>query len=472
MVIFSSETTIRKSKKFEAGIIAFAIIASFLILYFLLASGCVRQVMIYFLILAGLYISVSLTQAGVTFAVIGAILLFFERGFQWPATSAGLIIMLAGAAAVPYYYERLSRSSKVGFKKKNLKLKHEVAALENDIFNAEKGRKALEQEIEKINQLYVLGRELVEHVEIEDVIEHLQRILLNRPGVANVAVFAWGANSWKIVSCSDPEIRDRLHMFIGHQKELKKEKIIRLFHAWEYIPDKTIVFWPVRLENDNMAGVVIVADNEQAPRYLAEGNIFIPQIEMGLERTRLFTEVRERSRVDGLTGLYLRRYFIERLQTEIQRAKRYAGFFSVLILDLDLFKKVNDTYGHLVGDKVLCGVSRIFVDCVKPGDMIGRYGGEEFIILMPMRSKEEVMSIAKEINKIVAKKEFSAENVKFHVTISIGVSHYPGDGTSTDELIAKADQALYSVKSGGRNGVNEYGSLKTSTKHNENKQQS
>jgi len=465
MAAFLSENAVRKSRKIEAGIIAFAVISFFLFLYLYIASGYIRQVMIYFLILAGLYISVSLTQAGAVFAVIGTALLLFDRNCQWPITTAGLVIMLSGTAAVPYYYERLSRKSKASIRKTNLKLKQEIAELEKGLLKTEGDRSALEEEIERINQLYLLGRELVEHVEIEEVIEHLQKILLGRPGIINVAVFTWSKNRWALLSCSDPEIRDRLNAFIGHQKELRKEKIIKLIHAWEYIPDKTIVFWPIQLEKDNMAGVVIIADNESAPECVEEGRIFIPQIELGLQRTRLFAEVRERSRIDGLTGLYLRRYFIERLQTEIQRAKRYAGTFSVMMLDLDLFKKVNDTYGHLVGDKALCGISRIFVDCVRPGDLVGRYGGEEFIILIPMCGEEEIMAIAKEINAMVSKKEFSAENDKFHVTVSIGISHYPRDGATADELIAKADQALYSVKAGGRNGVREYNSNPNNTKH-------
>jgi diguanylate cyclase (GGDEF)-like protein len=197
---------------------------------------------------------------------------------------------------------------------------------------------------------------------------------------------------------------------------------------------------------------------------MEEGDIFIPQIALGLRRTRLFTEVQERSRVDGLTGLYLRRYFLERFQTEIQRAKRYSGIFSLLMLDIDFFKKINDTYGHIVGDKVLCGISRIFVDNVRPGDLVGRYGGEEFIILIPMSRHEEVTGIAKEINRLVSQKEFSAENEKFGVTISIGISHYPHDGTSLDDILAGADHALYWVKSHGRNGVQEYWKIKQKSK--------
>jgi len=441
----------------------FGVIAVFAGIYIYLASGSVRQIMICFLIPIGLYLSISWLYAAALINTFGIILLVVSQG-QWPFLSIGSALLLVGTTVIPFYYERLSELSRIVFEKNNSELKQKTAELESTLIEAEKRRSAMEDEINKINQLYILGRELVEHMELEDVLDHLQRILLNRHGISDVAVFSWEKSNWKILSCSDPELREKLHGFIGSNKELRVEKGIRQLDTPSYLPGKSIVFWPIRLEKDLMAGVLIIAENESTHRYMEEGSIFIPQIALGLRRTRLFTEVQERSRVDGLTGLYLRRYFIERFQTEIQRAKRYSGIFSVLMLDIDFFKKVNDTYGHIVGDKVLCGISRIFVDCVRPGDLVGRYGGEEFIILIPMSRHEEVLGIAKEINRMVSQKEFSADNEKFGVTISIGISHYPHDGTSLDDILAGADQALYWVKTHGRNGTQEYWKLKQKTK--------
>lgn len=446
MSIFPAEIKEMKSKSFGTAIAAAAVLAIFLALYFYMASGMLRQVMIYFLIIAGLYFSVSWVHASSVAGAVGALLLIFEGAREWPVTTGGLILMLAGTAVVPYFYERLSKLSRMEYLKTNSSLKQKISGLDSELLSLEKERNSLEHEIDKINQLYILGRELVERMEIEEVLEHLERILLNRPGVNNVGIFSWDNDKWKVLSCSDQELRDRLLVFVNGQKQLRNEKEIKQLQAPEYLEGKSIVFWPVRLEKDLMAGVLIIAENKAAGRYVEEGAIFIPQIALGLKRTRLFAEVRERSRADGLTGLYLRRYFIERLQTEIQRAKRYTGIFSILVLDLDFFKKVNDTYGHIIGDKVLCGVSRIFIDCLRPGDLVGRYGGEEFIVLIPMAEREEILYIAKEINRLVSEKEFSAENEKFHVSISIGISHYPQDGASVEALISSADQALYWVK--------------------------
>ena len=459
MSIFPDEIKAIKGKSIGTVISGISVLAAFFIVYFYLADGSLRQVMIYFLILAGLYFSASWIHAASVASITGILLLIFDRVHVWPITTAGLICILAGTAAVPYFYERLSKLTRKKFLKTNSLLKQKISGLDSELIDLEKEKSSLENEIDKINQLYILGRELVERMELEDVLGHLQRILLNRPGVNNVGIFSWDKNSWKVLSCTDQELRDKLLVFVRGQKQLKAEKEIKQLPPPEFLSGKSVIFWPIRLEKDLMTGVLIIAENESAGRYVDEGEIFIPQIALGLKRTRLFAEVRDRSRADGLTGLYLRRYFLERLQTEVQRAKRYSGIFSLLILDLDFFKKVNDSYGHIVGDKVLCGVSRIFIDCLRPGDLVGRYGGEEFIILIPMSKREEILHIAKEINKLISEKEFSAENEKFNVTISIGISHYPQDGTSAESLISSADQALYWVKTNGRNGIKEYGDI-------------
>jgi diguanylate cyclase (GGDEF)-like protein len=160
----------------------------------------------------------------------------------------------------------------------------------------------------------------------------------------------------------------------------------------------------------------------------------------------------DRARVDGLTGLYLRRYFMERLHTEIQVAKRYKTDFYIMMLDIDFFKKVNDTYGHLAGDKVLSSIAKILSDSVRPGDIIGRYGGEEFIILLPMVTKKQVSEIAENIRKNVEKQKFTEDNETFTTTISIGITKYI-ETLNEDNLISIADNALYQAKKEGRNKV-------------------
>ena len=122
------------------------------------------------------------------------------------------------------------------------------------------------------------------------------------------------------------------------------------------------------------------------------------------------------------------------------------------MLDIDFFKKVNDTYGHLVGDKVLVAVSKILFKSVRPGDLTGRYGGEEFIVLLPMVSEEQVLQIAENIRSSVQKTKFNENNFTFSVTISIGIAKYNNNTTSND-VISLADKALYEAKQTGRNKI-------------------
>lgn len=151
---------------------------------------------------------------------------------------------------------------------------------------------------------------------------------------------------------------------------------------------------------------------------------------------------RELSILDGLTGLYNHRYFHEVLTREISRAKRYPQEFSLLMMDIDEFKKYNDQRGHLQGDDLLKQISRIFSQSIRCVDMVFRYGGEEFVILLPQTPPEGALAVANRILNLVSQKAT--------VTISIGVATFPQDAATKDSLIDCADRALYQAKVQGK----------------------
>jgi len=151
---------------------------------------------------------------------------------------------------------------------------------------------------------------------------------------------------------------------------------------------------------------------------------------------------------DSLTGLYVRRYFMVKLQEEIHRAERYNKPLSVVMVDLDRFKKINDTYGHDAGDRALKTISQFFQKNIRDIDAIGRYGGEEFVMLIPDADKEAAFCLAERLRKELAKVKL--EDLP-PITISLGIATYPSDGTDIDELIKKADAAMYEAKRKGRN---------------------
>jgi len=174
------------------------------------------------------------------------------------------------------------------------------------------------------------------------------------------------------------------------------------------------------------------------------------------ERQRLLEEAgkkeyyRELSIIDGLTGVYNYRYFYEMLPRELERAKRYPQEFSLLMLDIDGFKKFNDSHGHLAGDEMLRKLGHFFKESIRVVDMVFRYGGEEFAVLLPQTPQLGAIAAAKRILNLVRK--------NLTITVSVGISSFPSDAASKEELIEKADRALYQAKCLGKDRACIYGS--------------
>jgi diguanylate cyclase (GGDEF)-like protein len=159
---------------------------------------------------------------------------------------------------------------------------------------------------------------------------------------------------------------------------------------------------------------------------------------------------------DGLTGVHNRRYLENHLASEYDRARRYGTHFSVAMFDLDHFKHVNDTYGHLGGDAVLVDVSRRVVELLRSSDMCGRYGGEEFAVVLPETNLEGARQFGERLRTFIAQVPVDFDGQEIPVTCSIGVTQFdPGMG-SYHMLIHQADLALYASKTGGRNRVTCY----------------
>jgi diguanylate cyclase (GGDEF)-like protein len=157
---------------------------------------------------------------------------------------------------------------------------------------------------------------------------------------------------------------------------------------------------------------------------------------------------------DGLTGLHNHRYFQEQLATLLENAGKANGNFSVILVDIDFFKKFNDTYGHQAGDEVLRCVAQKLKNSVRSNDLVARYGGEEMAVLLDKASQKESLEVAKKLCRMVGEEAYPiAEGVTKHVTVSIGVATYPFHGKTGADLIEFADKGLYRAKESGRNRV-------------------
>jgi len=194
--------------------------------------------------------------------------------------------------------------------------------------------------------------------------------------------------------------------------------------------------------------VFLMRDEAKVPMY------FISAGQDITERKALQLEVERQAQVDYLTGLSNRRHFIEEGEAELARALRYKKPLSLMMLDIDLFKLVNDTHGHKAGDIVLQKVSQLCEGALREVDIIGRLGGEEFAILLPETMLEKAVEVAERIRLLIAHTEIALEiGLPLHATVSIGVVTLKGKEINIDTLLHQADEALYEAKRTGRNKV-------------------
>ena len=156
---------------------------------------------------------------------------------------------------------------------------------------------------------------------------------------------------------------------------------------------------------------------------------------------------------DKLTGLYNRRYFHSVMKKELNRARRYGALLSLILIDIDYFKKINDTFGHSVGDAVLKRLSKIFKDSARKVDIVFRYGGDEFAIVCPISGSRSARIFAERLRKTIEKKQRRYNGTKLAVTISVGICKYTSVYSSIEKIVEGADKALYLAKQNGRNQV-------------------
>lgn len=175
-------------------------------------------------------------------------------------------------------------------------------------------------------------------------------------------------------------------------------------------------------------------------------------VEHLLKPNCFYSRVKHRIWLDPLTGIFNRRYFENQLSKELQRASRYEHTLSILFIDIDHFKKINDEFGHQTGDAILSDLSQTIERSLRSVDVVARYGGDEFIILLPETKKAQALKTANRLLHAIKNHDFFKDKLKIkELSVSIGVAGFPEDAGGTYELIKKADTALYQAKAKGGN---------------------
>ena len=237
-----------------------------------------------------------------------------------------------------------------------------------------------------------------------------------------------------------------------YESDLKRQ---HRFWTWEsHLQQgiRSVVYLPLIVTDHNIGSLILAS---RTPNAYSRGQIKLLekvalQIAAPIENAQLYARVEQKSRIDELTGLFNRRHFEERLQEEVSRHSRYGEMFSILMIDLDNFKSYNDVYGHPAGDILMSQIGKILRRSVRNVDQAFRYGGDEFVVILPQTAKDDAYVVAERIRGQIAGE---MEKKPISVTCSIGLASYPSDGVVGSELVEVADTALYYAKRTGGNRI-------------------
>lgn len=340
---------------------------------------------------------------------------------------------------------------------------------------AQRHSQALAECMMEVFALYNLSKSLHVSFHMDSIFHEAEELMKNLLGVTKFAVMLLDESShilrmWRANRSTYDAAREVTFKLgegvCGHVAQTGEAELIRdvsrderfLYYKGTEPRIGSFYSTPLKTRSGRIIGVLNVSKEEVdaiGERDILVYNAVATSVAQALENSKLFTETQKLAITDSLTGLYSRRYFTEIMRKEISKARRNAGVFSLIMIDVDHFKDVNDTYGHLVGDDVLKSIGAELEKNTRQEDVLARYGGEEFVVLLPGITAAAALFVAEKLREAV-KREIVIRvdgHEPRHVTFSGGVSCYPESGKTMEEIIDAADKALYSAKTDGRDRI-------------------
>jgi len=313
--------------------------------------------------------------------------------------------------------------------------------------------------IEQLKHLNVASADVGKTLNVTAACQELLAHLPNFMVAHWQAIYLIKDGAWAFTAGSTPVFSAPPANWLQHMEENDYPASMELSHALlegtPFVEAGRVTVFPLRAKQE-LLGLVIVATEtatDTTGRELVE--TLVGHTALSINNATMMEQVERLAITDGLTGVYNRRYFNSRLETELQRSQRFAHPVSLIILDIDYFKVANDVLGHLGGDAVLKQLAALLREKVRKVDIVARYGGEEFAIILPETSATNAAYVAEKIRSWIEEFPFTDQEKLPHknITSSLGVACYPEHAQTLEELIHQADESLYRAKQAGRNQV-------------------
>lgn len=334
-----------------------------------------------------------------------------------------------------------------------------------------------------LNRIFLISERLIVFDGLSDVFEHIVKtaVSLARAEAATIRVFDFNQGKLEIVKgyglsqgfLSQPPIRvgegitGRVVLtgepFIAEDVTKTDHCANKEFAKLEGI--RSVMSIPMRTQ-ERCVGCITVYRKQKEPfsaNDLLVLNIFGMQAAEAIEKTHLLNELKQQATYDHLTTIYNRHTLMRTIDKNMSLSLRHDVSSSIIFIDIDNFKKFNDQNGHLLGDKLLRDIALILKKNIRNSDAVGRFGGEEFVVLAAHTGKKQAVTLAKKLMAAVGKHVFvGKDSAKVSITFSAGIATFPEDGKTAETILKKADEAMYLSKAAGKNRITAWSEKKTS----------